>query len=185
MWVWYRYRAFYYVALILIPFMLMLGERMIKNQKVLKAIKWVCLISYASIIIYLTVVRRSPKLRRIKLQPFWSYELLHDMEYRLQIYLNIFLFLPLGFLVPYTTGKKLLKTMFFGFLLSTLIEVAQYIFGRGLCEFDDVFDNTVGTLIGYGYWRVLKRIVSLKSKKQNVEVYNKKNSINQECDNIK
>ena len=35
-------------------------------------------------------------------------------------------------------------------LASALIEGIQFVFKRGVVEFDDVFNNTLGTLIGYG-----------------------------------
>lgn len=37
----------------------------------------------------------------------------------------------------------------FCLMLSCLIEGLQFLYGRGLCEFDDLFHNTLGGLIGY------------------------------------
>lgn len=37
-----------------------------------------------------------------------------------------------------------------GLLISVCIEVVQLVFHRGLFEFDDMFHNTLGTLIGIG-----------------------------------
>ena len=36
------------------------------------------------------------------------------------------------------------------FLLSVFVEILQYVTGTGLCEFDDVFNNSLGGLIGFG-----------------------------------
>lgn len=37
------------------------------------------------------------------------------------------------------------------------IEITQYITGRGLCEFDDVFNNTLGAFVGFTSWRLKMR----------------------------
>ena len=37
-----------------------------------------------------------------------------------------------------------------GFIFSSVIELSQLLLKRGLCEFDDVFHNTLGCVIGYG-----------------------------------
>lgn len=36
-----------------------------------------------------------------------------------------------------------------------MIEFFQYYFCLGMSEFDDVFHNTLGTVIGYIYWKFL------------------------------
>lgn len=38
---------------------------------------------------------------------------------------------------------------------SVFIEATQYFTGRGLCEFDDVFHNTLGACIGFIIWKKL------------------------------
>lgn len=57
--------------------------------------------------------------------------------------------MPLGLILP--TFKKIsLKQIFLiALLFSAGIETAQFITGRGLMEFDDVFNNTVGAVVGY------------------------------------
>ena len=37
-----------------------------------------------------------------------------------------------------------------GFVFSSVIELSQLVLKRGLCEFDDVFHNTLGCAVGYG-----------------------------------
>lgn len=67
------------------------------------------------------------------------------------IILNILLFVPMGFLIP-LLNKKLRKpyiTIGIGFLISLLIEIIQAIAHIGICELDDIFNNTIGTVIGY------------------------------------
>ncbi len=42
------------------------------------------------------------------------------------------------------------KGLWFGDGLSCVVEMLQLVMGRGLCEFDDVFHNVVGTAVGVG-----------------------------------
>ena len=67
------------------------------------------------------------------------------------IFLNIILFLPLGYLL----GCK--KKIIIGLFLSVTIEVVQYIGMLGFCELDDVLNNTVGTVFGYFIGRMVKK----------------------------
>lgn len=41
-----------------------------------------------------------------------------------------------------------LTTLLYGIGLSTVIELMQSVGNRGLFEFDDIFDNGIGTLVG-------------------------------------
>lgn len=65
--------------------------------------------------------------------------------------LNILLFVPLGFLLPFygNTFKKMHKVVLIGFLTTLIIECAQYVTKMGIFEVDDLFDNTLGVLLGY------------------------------------
>lgn len=70
------------------------------------------------------------------------------------ILLNMLLFLPLGFLL----GNK--KGIIVGFFISLGIEVTQYIELLGFCKIDDVLNNTIGTMIGVSFRRVLQKIMN-------------------------
>lgn len=67
------------------------------------------------------------------------------------ILLNILLFVPLGFLLPFYSDKlkKLYRVVLIGFALTVVIEVLQYITKKGIVEADDIFNNTLGTALGY------------------------------------
>ena len=96
----------------------------------------------------------------VELTPFWSYAVLRRADIRWQIWLNILLFVPLGFLLPWSGAvwRRLWRTALAALALSVLTEAAQYILRIGLCETDDVIHNTLGAVIGYGYWRLLDRL---------------------------
>ena len=111
------------------------------------------LVIYILIVLYLTVFNRSQgENYSINTSLFWSYEYFHLAQYRWQIYMNILLFIPFGFLLPFSTSARFCVTVFLGLILSIIIESAQYIWGLGLCEIDDIFHNTIGSILGYIYW---------------------------------
>ena len=83
------------------------------------------------------------------------------------IILNIMMFVPFGFLLPLVSKKFQVfwKTYLAGFLFTFLIEITQLLFHLGICELDDLMNNTVGAMIGYGFYRLFMFIVK-KWKKQ-------------------
>lgn len=73
---------------------------------------------------------------------------------------NIIWFVPFGMYLQYVgKQRKLLRTAFYGFLFSLLIETLQYVFGTGFSELDDLVLNTLGAWIGGGLVKVGMRIV--------------------------
>lgn len=70
--------------------------------------------------------------------------------------------MPIGFFLA-LLGMKFKGIIFYTITLSLLIETAQYIFNRGLCETDDVIHNAIGGLIGLCLFRTLKFSFFLKS----------------------
>ena len=80
------------------------------------------------------------------------------------LFLNIILFIPFGFLLPYIAPKLKFKTIFLmGFACSCTIEIIQLIAKWGCCDIDDVINNTLGTCIGYLCYRL---DVRLRNQKQ-------------------
>ena len=87
-----------------------------------------------------------------RLQPFWSYRLIiqGNRTCLWENLLNIILFIPIGFFSKITLPKwKMKYILIVGVVTSLILELLQLILRRGLCEFDDVFNNTAGTLIGF------------------------------------
>lgn len=72
----------------------------------------------------------------------------HRGDYLRQIYLNILLFVPFGFLYPIIRKESLLKTVIYGFLLSLSIETLQYFFSVRIADITDLINNTAGVLAG-------------------------------------
>jgi len=72
---------------------------------------------------------------------------------------NIAWFLPFGFLLPLLLNKtSLIKVAAAGFMFSFVIEASQYVFRKGVAELDDLLLNTLGVVIGYGLYRLLRRL---------------------------
>lgn len=74
--------------------------------------------------------------------------------------LNVVLFMPLGFGLPHvwTNFRDPLKTVLVGLGFSILIECAQIPTNRAV-DLEDVLMNTVGTLLGYVFWKTIGNYV--------------------------
>jgi len=74
--------------------------------------------------------------------------------------LNILLFVPLGFLLPFLWKKyKTLKaTCLFGFGMSLSIEILQFFTYRAT-DINDIIANTLGTLLGYLLFCVISHMI--------------------------
>lgn len=104
--------------------------------------KWIPIALYTVLILYITIFSRTPGSERIVKGLFWEVQ----VGYWRDIALNILLFVPLGFLV----GNK--RIILIGLLLSAGIELTQYVLKLGVCEVDDVLNNTIGTAIGFSLY---------------------------------
>ena len=71
----------------------------------------------------------------------------------LEIGLNILVFMSVGLLLGMSVRRfTWWKVLLTGACISVSIEVMQLIFKKGLSEFDDVFNNTLGCMAGYGIY---------------------------------
>ncbi len=70
----------------------------------------------------------------------------------IQFYLNIVVFIPLGYLLPYVfrwcRQRVRMRPALVCFLLSFLVENVQLMSRRGLYDLDDIIANTMGGIIG-------------------------------------
>ena len=138
------------------------------------------LLLYAVFIVYIVVVVGATMLRYSGLSISWENREIYPLFYSYKeawnhfsarewrnIILNIMMFVPFGFLLPLVSKKFQIfwKTYLTGFLFTFLIEMTQLLFNLGICELDDFMNNTVGAMIGYGFYRLFMFIVK-KWKKQ-------------------
>ena len=121
-----------------------------KKRKILTSLFAV----YIFAVFWLTLLDRQWGKRQAELVPFWEVRnLLENISIKylrdfwlVQIFGNIAMFIPLGVLLPYLLNVTKFKSVF---LMSLAFSA-----GRGLCEFDDVFNNTLGACVGYTSWRL-------------------------------
>lgn len=76
------------------------------------------------------------------------------------------LFVPMGWLYgSVRSNKNFKKAALFGLCISALIESCQLVFKLGLFEFDDILNNTIGMMIGYGLHYLLERNRGIENRK--------------------
>lgn len=111
-----------------------------------------------------------------KLIPFWSYQKILAGSKRLfwENVFNVILLTPMGILLPIAMRRHIdndgrrrrhlfRRVILVGFLTSLTIELLQLVLKRGLFEFDDIFHNTLGVVIGcWFYWGMRKRIIKIE-----------------------
>lgn len=76
---------------------------------------------------------------------------------------NILMFMPFGFLYPLLIKKEYRKgwrVALVGGLVSTLVEIFQYVMAIGQCDVDDVILNVTGVCIGYGIYKLVNYFFS-------------------------
>lgn len=132
---------------------IMKGTRTISKKRLILYGISIC---YIAVLFGAVFLSRSGIYRELNMHLFSSYkEAYNKMELSLfrNIILNIMLFVPLGFLLPIYTEKlkKLYRVVLIGFITTLIIEIVQYATGMGICEADDIFNNTLGTLIRIFY----------------------------------
>lgn len=141
---------------------LMKGKRRLTMGKVLWAAVFGC---YLFVVLSATLLDRSGYSMAGKVVPlFYSYReawrSFSGILWR-NLALNILMFVPLGFLLPLGVRRlgRFWKTYLAGFLLTLLIELAQLTLSRGVVEMDDIFNNFLGTMIGYGFYAVVRGVI--------------------------
>lgn len=112
-----------------------------------------------SAILTITLRRSSDGVQAMNLTLFWSYRQWKAQDVRWQIMMNIALFAPLG---ASLRGLKIHPIVVFllGLTFSVFIEYTQYRYALGLCEADDVFNNTLGAMLGYAVYCVGYRLLA-------------------------
>lgn len=129
---------------------------------------WPLLIIYIFTVIYVTFLMRSPYqearaslalLRAWKRTFFVKGECvfsLHRLRRLRQSFLNIIMFVPMGYFLPIVTSRarNWWQVILFGFGVSCGIELLQYLTLLGMFDVDDLLNNTIGVGIGWICWMV-------------------------------
>ncbi len=135
---------------------------------------------YASFVIYLIVVIGATLIRNsydfssiFYLRAFYSYKMAWNSasytEWR-NLILNILMFVPLGIYLPmlFVKFRKFYIVYGLGFMCSLGIEITQVVLKRGIGELDDLFNNTLGTIIGYGIFVFFYTLISRRGQEHQV-----------------
>lgn len=122
----------------------------------------VILVFYLVLVFASAVFGREPgKAYRYELTLFWSYREIMAGRTKLiaENFWNVMMLLPIGALLPTAYAKmKLSSVTAAAFAVSLTIELTQLITKRGLFEFDDMFHNTLGAIIGYGVYQLIRTL---------------------------
>lgn len=117
-------------------------------------------VAYLYLMFGSTVFTRTPgTVTHVNTDFLWEYRKIladHSWHYVKEVLLNMLMLMPVGFLFPLVRGKRgVVLAVLFGFLCSLGIEGMQWFFKCGLFEYDDLFNNTIGALLGYVLYRIL------------------------------
>lgn len=147
------------------------------SPRLLKFGKYVLLICYFAVYAMETLLFRS-RYGEPKTEPLWSYRkalafrgdgvvdsvrtgrlVITDSVILQQNLLNILLYVPMGFMLPFVWPKLERKHLVvpIGIFLSIATELMQYRFRIGCCDVDDVINNTIGCIIGVILYKLLMK----------------------------
>ena len=92
-----------------------------------------------------------------------------------QFYLNMMLFVPIGYLLPYVfrwfRARVRVRPVLFCLLLSFAVENIQLISRRGMYDFDDIISNTLGGLLGQLLYIAVGYVVTHPSWRRELREY--------------
>ncbi|URN84105.1 VanZ family protein [Acetobacterium wieringae] len=152
------------VMLILISLLIINREKWTTREKWSRTAFWFYLYL---IFVYAFLGRTGKNGYDINVMPFWSYQhivLTHELRIVFEVLLNCLMFIPVGILVPWAyenilhedETKKRNTVLQFGLIVSLTVEFLQFFTKTGLLEWDDIFHNMIGMLLGYGIYLFLK-----------------------------
>lgn len=125
----------------------------------------IVLIAYILTIYFFAVLGRSTSVNSyIRLELFWGY-FSQSKNLILDNLINIVCFIPIGMLVGVTnTKRKVAVALLIGLMLSLAIECSQYYWKRGVFDVDDLFNNSLGAVIGAMVVTLLGKIIKVKDR---------------------
>ena len=144
--------------------------RFFEPQKAFRFSMRMFLLEYLLLLFSSTLIFREPaQVSKCNYSLFWSYEAIIQGDHSLIIdnTMNILAFIPVGFfLCGSVAGIKWKTIALLGCCCSLLIEFIQLQTARGFSEFDDVIHNTLGCMIGYGSFCLVRLVYEIVSKRR-------------------
>ena len=129
----------------------------------MKKLRYALFGAYIILVLWLTLIDREFGEHRAMLVPFWEFaNVIKGVErnfYIGQILGNLTMLMPLGFMMPMMRKVTVKHVLVAALCFSCFIELTQFVTGRGLMEFDDIFNNTAGAVMGYLIYNGVRRKV--------------------------
>jgi glycopeptide antibiotics resistance protein len=134
-------------------YILWLIAMFVLRDKARRIISVIGLILSIVLILFYTLSGRKSGSQEISLIPFITFVYAkNNSELYRSMFMNVFLFFPMGLTLPYALPEKWNRKAFITILcsmtLSIIIEYLQYHYHLGRAETDDVLCNTLGAIIG-------------------------------------
>ena len=186
-------RCIYFGLLVLLVLALVpQGAKLLRSRKAQRFYQYILFSVYLSSVLWLTLANRFElDVSRVRFEPFYVIRLLVGCAFKNNqfpayvcknalknskhlfdsihatpiedLLLNVILFMPLGFFLPYLWPKlNMWKTTLIGFFFSICIETTQYFAHWGCLGLDDVLNNTLGTCVGFLCWTVYRKAAGVK-----------------------
>lgn len=122
---------------------------------------------YLSMVLYVTLMPIIPSLPTIFNHPYKAMSMIPFDDYLSgrgdtvrQIVLNVIMMIPFGFLLPIVKKQSLVTSLMWTFLLSLSIELIQPLINSyRASDITDLITNTIGGLIGYLIYRMLRPFI--------------------------
>lgn len=129
---------------------------------------YLCIIIYVTLIPFHIVIINLNKnpLDYINLVPFKDIRFQYYHGAYKEIILNVIMLVPFGFLLPIINKTNIFKVVFYTFMTSLTIESIQLLYHLGSnlthrsCDITDLITNTIGGLIGYIIYMILKPFIN-------------------------
>lgn len=104
-----------------------------------------------------------PTLRAINLVPFFAGNVT-EVASRNDLVYNTLAFIPYGiYICMLMQGRPLVQRLLPIFGTSLFFELAQYVFGIGATDINDLLLNTLGGLVGIGIYHVFAKVFKARS----------------------
>lgn len=149
------------------------GKKRIQKDRLVVIGLFLC---YLTLVVGVTMLNRvGGHTSNLNLQLFSSYKeawnSFSEVEWR-NIILNILLFVPMGIVLPVVFKRinSFWRVSLTGLAIAVCIELVQFIKKIGITELDDVVNNTLGTMIGYGLFALAVWVVRKKQKEENCSI---------------
>lgn len=169
------------IDLLIMAFGAFLAVKLYRKGMFDKAQRTACIVLFvwgAIVLLFTVLGRRSYKTDEMiyNLELFSCYRRIlaeHDQPMLISVLQNIFMFVPIGFTLAVIFKKhRIIIPTLISFGISLCIEVCQLLLKSGFFELDDLFNNTLGAIIGIILYLICRWIWKNNRKEDNLAAEN-------------